>query len=190
MFDFLSVDTHMNYNFGWWLFFSRFFAIAHICNFCPRKLFDNNVFLMFYRLGDNITVYLLYDESPRITVVGALAFENVDFLTITWEWARLPSWGWLAEWLIKISCLLCWFSLSFIYLSSSTLERLRDTKLLRSLLSDVLSSAVFSVWQFFHLITIVIILILLFWKYFLLYFEFSIINLMIVPLLWSSLFRY
>ena len=121
--------------------------MVHICNFCPGKVFNNNVFLMFHRFGDDITVYVLY---PRITVVGAFGLEDVDFSTITWDWTRSLFWGWPAEWLIEFSCLLCWFSLSFISLSSSILKRLRDAKLLRSLLSDVLSFAVFLVWRIFQ----------------------------------------
>ena len=39
---------------------------------------------MFHRFGDNIINIIM--ESPKITVVGALDFENVDFLTITWDW--------------------------------------------------------------------------------------------------------
>ena len=57
----LVTCTHMNYNFHWWFFLCRFFVMVPICNFCPRNKFDNNVFLMFHRFGDNITVYILYD---------------------------------------------------------------------------------------------------------------------------------
>ena len=108
-------------------------------------------------------------------------------MTITWDWTRSLFWGWSEELLIKSSCLLCWFSLSSFSLSSSILKRSRDVKLLRSLLSDVLSFAVFlgltnfSVWE--------LSLLFLFWKYWLLYLEFSIISLMIVPLLQTSFFR-
>ena len=108
-------------------------------------------------------------------------------MTITWDWTRSLFWGWFEELLIKSSCLLCWFSLSSFSLSSSILKRSRDVKLLRSLLSDVLSFAVFlgltnfSVWE--------LSLLFLFWKYWLLYLEFSIISLMIVPLLQTSFFR-
>ena len=108
-------------------------------------------------------------------------------MTITWDWTRSLFWGWSEELLIKSSCLLCWFSLSSFSLSSSILKRSRDVKLLRSLLSDDLSFAVFlgltnfSVWE--------LSLLFLFWKYWLLYLEFSIISLMIVPLLQTSFFR-
>ena len=108
-------------------------------------------------------------------------------MTITWDWTRSLFWGWSEELLIKSSCLLCWFSLLSFSLSSSILKRSRDVKLLRSLLSDVLSFAVFlgltnfSVWE--------LSLLFLFWKYWLLYLEFSIISLMIVPLLQTSFFR-
>ena len=106
-------------------------------------------------------------------------------MTITWDWTRSLFWGWSEELLIKSCCLLCWFSLSTFYLSCSILKRSRDVKLLRSLLSDVLSFAVFlgltnfSVWE--------LSLVFLFWKYWLLYLEFSIISLMIVPLLQTFL---
>ena len=108
-------------------------------------------------------------------------------MTITWDWTRSLFWGWSEELLIKSSCLLYWFSLSPFSLSSSILKRSRDVKLLRSLLSDVLSFAVFlgltnfSVWE--------LSLLFLFWKYWLLRLEFSIISLMIVPLLQTSFFR-
>ena len=108
-------------------------------------------------------------------------------MTVTWDWTRSLFWGWSEELLIKSSCLLYWFSLSPFSLSSSILKRSRDVKLLRSLLSDVLSFAVFlgltnfSVWE--------LSLLFLFWKYWLLRLEFSIISLMIVPLLQTSFFR-
>ena len=108
-------------------------------------------------------------------------------MTFTWDWTRSLFWGWSEELLIKSSCLLCWFSLSSFSLSSSILKGSRDLKLLRSLLSDDLSFAVFlgltnfSVWE--------LSLVFLFWKYWLLYLEFSIISLMIVPLLQTSFFR-
>ena len=61
--------------------------MVHICNFCPRKVFDN-VLLMF---TDSVMIlpYTFFTmESPRITVVGAFGLENVNFLTITWDWIR------------------------------------------------------------------------------------------------------
>ena len=35
--------------------------MVHTYNFGPKKDFDNNVFLMFHRFGDNITGYVFYD---------------------------------------------------------------------------------------------------------------------------------
>ena len=57
-----SSCIYMNYNIRWWFFLCRFFIMVHICNFCPKKVFHNNVFLMFHRFGDNSTIYVLYGE--------------------------------------------------------------------------------------------------------------------------------
>ena len=55
------ICTHINCNFCLWFFLCRFLVMIHICNFCPRKVFDSNMFLMFNRFGDNTTVYVFYD---------------------------------------------------------------------------------------------------------------------------------
>ena len=58
--------------------------MVHICNFCLGKVFDNNVFLMFSRFGDDITIYVLYDgisdncscRGPSIKDVRTLGGEG------------------------------------------------------------------------------------------------------------------
>ena len=124
--------------------------MVHICIFSMEKCLTT---MCFWRFTDLVMIlpYTSFTmESTRIAVVGDFGLENVDFLTITWDWTRSVSWGCPVEWLIESSCSLCWFSLSSISLSSSILKQLRDAGLLRSLLSDVLSFAVFLVWQIFQ----------------------------------------
>ena len=140
----------MNYNSSWWFFLCRLFVMVPICNFCPRKVLTTTCF---WCLTDLVIIlrYMFFTmESPRITVVGAFSFEDVDFLTMTCDWTRSWSWGWSTERLIKSSCSSCSFSFSSISFSSSIIKRLRDAKLLRSLLSDVLEFAVFLVWRVFQ----------------------------------------
>ena len=117
-------------------------------------------------------------ESPRITVVGAFGLKDVNFLTVTWDWTLLLFLVWPAERLIESSCSLHWFSLPSISLSSIILKRLRDAKLLRSLLPDDLSFAIF--FGVTNFLVWLLSLTLLYWKYLSLYFEFSIISLMIL----------
>ena len=124
--------------------------MVHICNFYPGKVFNNNLFLMFHRFGNDITVYVLYDGISKNYSCRSFRFGGCRFFGSYLDWTRSLFWGWPAEWLIEFSCLLCWFSLSFISLSSSILKRLRDAKLLRSLLSDVLNFAGFLVWRIFQ----------------------------------------
>ena len=58
--------------------------MVHICNFCLGKVFHNNVFLMFSRFGDDITIYVLYDgisdncscRGPSIKDVRTLGGEG------------------------------------------------------------------------------------------------------------------
>ena len=125
--------------------YCRFFVMIHICYFYHRNVFDNKVFIMFHKFGDNIMIYALMG-FPRIAVVWYRCFWwrfwrcrfSVDYLRLDTTEILILS----GERLIKSSSSPCWFFLSIAF-SSGTLKRLRVTKLLRSLLSDILSFAGF-----------------------------------------------
>ena len=84
----------MNYNFCWWFFLYRSLLMVHIWNYCPRKVFDNNMFLILNKFSDNITIY--------------------------WDWTGSWSWGWSSGRLIKSFCSSCWFYLSSVSFSSNS----------------------------------------------------------------------
>ena len=110
--------------------------MVHICNFCPRKVFDKNVVLMFHRSGDDITIYVPYNgisenySCRSFRFGGYRIFDNylgLDTITI-----------------LRLTCRVTDRILVFIILvSSSILKQLRDAKLLRSSLSHILSFTVF-----------------------------------------------
>ena len=102
----------MNYNFHWWFFLCRFFAMVHICNFVP----ENDVFWCFTDLVIILSYTFFTTESLRITVVEAFSSEDVVFLTMSWETGRdhHPELN-LLKGLIKSFCSWCWFSFQFFF---------------------------------------------------------------------------
>ena len=106
--------------------YCRFFVMIHICYFYHRNVFDNKVFFMFHKSGDNIMIYALMG-FPRIAVVWYRCFWwrfwrcrfSVDYLRLDTTEILILS----GERLIKSSSSPCWFFLSIAF-SSGTLKRL------------------------------------------------------------------
>ena len=177
----------MNFDFCWWFVLCRIFVMVRICNICLRKMFDTNTFLVFHRFGDIITVYALYNRISKIYNCKRFRFGGCRFFGNYSGLGTIIILSLTCRVTDKILVFIRLVSLSSIYLSSSILKRLRDAKLLLSLLPNVLSFVVFlrvtnfSVW--------LLSLPFLFWKYSLLYFEFSISFWIFVPLLQSSCLR-
>ena len=151
------------------LFLCRFYVMVHICNFCPRNVFKYNLFLIFHRSGDNNTVYVLCNGIFESYSCWKLRFWRRRFfgndlgLNMITVLRLIFKLNWSNPLVHNVI-----FLFHLFFYSSSTLKWLSDKKLLRFLLSEVLTFAGFfgvtnfSVWLLFNS---------------LLHFEFSMINL-------------
>ena len=117
--------------------------MVRICNICLRKMFDTNAFLVFHRFGDIITVYALYNRISKIYNCKRFRFGGCRFFGNYSGLGTIIILSLTCRVTDKILVFIRLVSLSSIYLSSSILKRLRDAKLLLSLLPNVLSFVVF-----------------------------------------------